>query len=68
MGRQWYGRPLFIAMSADLSESTNIAGFADGFVHQVPFVHDHDAGLALLDDSIRYFFVLLGYARLRIEN
>ncbi len=31
MGRQWYGRPLFIAMSADLAESTNIAGFAQGY-------------------------------------
>ena len=30
-GRQDYGRPLFLAMSADLAESTNIAGFADGF-------------------------------------
>ena len=28
---QHYGRPLFLAMSADLAESTNIAGFADGF-------------------------------------
>jgi transketolase len=26
-----YGRPLFIAMSADLAESTNIAGFAHGW-------------------------------------
>ena len=31
LGRQHYGRPLFIAMSADLSESTNIAGFAEGY-------------------------------------
>lgn len=30
-GRREYGRPLFIAMSADLAESTNIAGFAQGF-------------------------------------
>lgn len=29
--RAEYGRPLFIAMSADLAESTNIAGFAKGF-------------------------------------
>ena len=27
-GAEHYGRPLFIAMSADLAESTNIAGFA----------------------------------------
>ena len=27
-GREHYGRPLFIASSADLAESTNIAGFA----------------------------------------
>lgn len=31
MGRQWYSRPLFLAMSADLAESTNIAGFAQGY-------------------------------------
>ncbi|MCC6417350.1 MAG: transketolase, partial [Gemmataceae bacterium] len=30
-GRKEYGRPLFLAMSADLAESTNIAGFAAGF-------------------------------------
>ncbi|MCC6179754.1 MAG: transketolase [Chloroflexi bacterium] len=29
-GRREYGRPLFLAMSADLAESTNIAGFAHG--------------------------------------
>lgn len=29
--RREYGRPLFIAMSADLAESTNIAGFAKDF-------------------------------------
>jgi transketolase len=29
--RSEYGRPLFIAMSADLAESTNIAGFMKGF-------------------------------------
>ena len=29
--RQKYARPLFIAMSADLAESTNIAGFMKGF-------------------------------------
>jgi transketolase len=31
MGRLWYGRPLFLAMSADLAESTNIAGFMEGY-------------------------------------
>ncbi|HEX5414870.1 MAG TPA: transketolase, partial [Chloroflexota bacterium] len=30
-GRRNYGRPLFLAASADLAESTNIAGFAHGF-------------------------------------
>jgi transketolase len=30
-GREHYNRPLFLAMSADLAESTNIAGFANGF-------------------------------------
>lgn len=29
--RERYGRPLFLAMSADLAGSTNIAGFAEGF-------------------------------------
>jgi transketolase len=29
--RKEYGRPLFLAMSADLAGSTNIAGFAEGF-------------------------------------
>jgi transketolase len=29
-GRQHYDRPLFLAMSADLAESTNIAGFGGG--------------------------------------
>ena len=28
---QKYGRPLFLAMSADLSDSTNISGFAKGY-------------------------------------
>jgi transketolase len=31
LSRRDYGRPLFIACSADLAESTNIAGFAAGF-------------------------------------
>ncbi len=31
LGRRDYGRPLFIVCSADLAESTNIAGFAKGF-------------------------------------
>lgn len=31
LGRRGYGRPLFLACSADLAESTNIAGFAHGF-------------------------------------
>jgi transketolase len=31
VGKRDYGRPLFLAMSADLSESTNIAGFAEGY-------------------------------------
>jgi transketolase len=31
LARRDYGRPLFIACSADLAESTNIAGFAAGF-------------------------------------
>jgi len=31
VGRRKYGRPLVIAMSADLADSTNISGFAHGF-------------------------------------
>ncbi len=31
LGRQHYNRPLFLAMSADLAESTNIAGFAQEY-------------------------------------
>ncbi|MDP6529277.1 MAG: transketolase [Gemmatimonadota bacterium] len=31
LGRKDYGRPLFLAMSADLADSTNISGFAKGF-------------------------------------
>jgi transketolase len=31
LARRDYGRPLFIVCSADLAESTNIAGFAKGF-------------------------------------
>jgi transketolase len=31
LGKKKYGRPLFLAMSADLADSTNISGFAKGF-------------------------------------
>jgi transketolase len=31
VAKQEYGRPLFLAMSADLAESTNVAGFAKNF-------------------------------------
>ncbi|MCA9750602.1 MAG: transketolase [Gemmatimonadetes bacterium] len=31
LGRKKYGRPLFLAMSADLADSTNISGFSKGF-------------------------------------
>ena len=30
-GRKKYGRPLFLGLSADLADSTNLAGFAKGF-------------------------------------
>lgn len=30
-GREKYGRPLFLGLSADLAESTNLAGFGEGF-------------------------------------
>src|ERR1035441_4209432 len=31
LAKRSYGRPLFIACSADLAESTNISGFAEDF-------------------------------------
>ncbi len=37
LARRDYGRPLFVACSADLAESTNLAGFAAGFGDQPGF-------------------------------
>jgi len=36
LARRDYGRPLFVAMSADLAESTNIAGFAADYSPELP--------------------------------
>lgn len=58
LGKQEYGRPLFIAMSADLSESTNIAGFADGY-DDMPgwgrYDRNHNLDGALLPQQITEF-------------
>ena len=40
----------------------------DFFLKQIPFVDGDDAGLAVLDDDIGDFFVLLGDAHFRIQN
>lgn len=37
VAKKEYGRPLFLAMSADLAESTNIAGFAKNFGEMANF-------------------------------
>ncbi len=44
LAKATYGRPLFVACSADLAESTNIAGFAAGFGGEPGFGwYDRDA-------------------------
>lgn len=57
-GKTEYGRPLFIAMSADLAESTNIAGFANGYGGEKGWGrydrHDNHEG-ALLPQEITEF-------------
>lgn len=58
LGKQEYGRPLFIAMSADLSESTNIAGFAEGFGDMEGwgrYDRNHNLDGALLPQQITEF-------------
>jgi len=57
-GRGRYGRPLFLAMSADLAESTNIAGFAAGFGEEEGwgrFDRHHNPEGALLPQEITEF-------------
>jgi len=57
-GRRYYGRPLFLAMSADLAESTNIAGFAAGFGEEEGwgrFDREHNMDGALLPQEITEF-------------
>ena len=56
--RRDYGRPLFIACSADLAESTNIAGFAKAFGDLPGFgwyERDSNPGGALLPTEITEF-------------
>ena len=58
LGKQEYGRPLFIAMSADLSESTNIAGFAEGYGEMKGwgrYDRNHNQDGALLPQQITEF-------------
>jgi transketolase len=53
-----YGRPLFIAMSADLADSTNISGFAKGFGEFQGhgwFHHDGNLDGTLLPQGITEF-------------
>ncbi len=53
-----YGRPLFIAMSADLADSTNISGFAKGFGDFEGhgwFHHDRNPEGTLLPQGITEF-------------
>lgn len=57
-GRRNYGRPLFIAMSADLAESTNISGFAAGFGEEEGwgrYDREHNLEGALLPQEITEF-------------
>src|SRR5262249_6984671 len=57
-GRREYGRPLFMAMSADLAESTNIAGFAADFGDTKGwgrFDREHNLEGALLPQEITEF-------------
>jgi transketolase len=57
-GRREYGRPLFLAMSADLAESTNIAGFAADFGDTKGwgrYDRDHNPEGALLPQEITEF-------------
>ena len=57
-GREHYGRPLFIAMSADLAESTNISGFAKAW-GDIPgwgwYERDKNPDGALLPQEITEF-------------
>jgi len=58
LGKQDYGRPLFLAMSADLSESTNIAGFAEGYGEMKGwgrYDRNHNQDGALLPQQITEF-------------
>jgi transketolase len=57
-GRRYYNRPLFLAMSADLAESTNIAGFAAGFGEEEGwgrYDRHHNPEGALLPQEITEF-------------
>jgi transketolase len=57
-GRQHYDRPLFLGMSADLAESTNIAGFAAGYGDVKGwgrYDREHNTEGALLSQEITEF-------------
>lgn len=58
LGKAEFGRPLFLAMSADLSESTNIAGFAEGYGEMKGwgrYDRNHNLDGALLPQQITEF-------------
>jgi len=58
LSRKEYGRPLFLAMSADLAGSTNISGFAEGW-DDIPgwgwYDRDHNPDGVLLPQEITEF-------------
>ncbi len=51
VGRESYGRPLFLVCAADLADSTNISGFGDGWNGEEGYGwyhrEDHQAGVVL---------------------
>ncbi len=58
MARSAYGRPLFLAVSADLAHSTNVAGFAgeyEGLPGFGAYHRDHNPDGALLPGAITEF-------------
>jgi transketolase len=68
LARREYGRPLFIAASADLAESTNIVGFAEGWGW---YERDHNPIGALLPMEITEFAnagILAGLATVNLAD
>jgi transketolase len=74
MARQDYGRPLFIAASADLADSTNLSGFAKDF-GDMPgygwYERDSNPGGALLPTEITEFTnagMIVGLATVNLSS